>query len=119
MNTPSLAQKPGEQLGVTALQASRGYLEIAWQRKNLIALWVVAALVVGVLYWAQATRVYQAKAQVLVIKKRPDNVTGLDTRNLVIEDYVATHQALIKSPLIIDRAIKRHNLDQLKCLART
>jgi capsular exopolysaccharide synthesis family protein len=54
---------------------------------------------------------------VLVVKKRPDAVTGVDTRELSLEDYVATHQTLIKSPLVVGRAVQKHDLGALPCLA--
>src|ERR1043165_7001264 len=96
---------------------TRSLLEIAWNRKSLIALGIIVGLTVGVLLYVQATPVYQSKAQVLVVKKRPDNVTGIDTRNLVIEDYVATHTTLIESRTIIDRAIHNGQLNVLHCFA--
>jgi capsular exopolysaccharide synthesis family protein len=100
-----------------AIQAGHGILEIVWERKSYFALGVVVALVIGLLYYVQATPVYQSRAQVLVVKKHPDNVTGMDTRHLVIEDYVATHQMLIKSPVIIEQAIQKRNLGALESFA--
>ena len=90
-------------------------LEIAWSRKSLIALGVVIGLVLGLVFYAQATPLYQAKAQILVVKKRPDSITGIDTRNLAIEDFVATYKTLIESPSIIEGAIQRSNLASLEC----
>ena len=100
-----------------ALLMGRSLLEIAWNRKSLIALGVGVGLIVGLLYYAQTTPVYQSKAQILVVKKRPDTFTGIDTRNLSIEDFVATHKTLIESPTIIDGAIQRRNLASLECFA--
>ncbi len=97
--------------------AGLGLVEIAWQRKQLVALGIVVALVIAVVYFSQARRIYESTAQVLIVKKRPDSVTGLDTRHLAIEDYVSTHQALIRSPLIVDGAIRKRNLQDLKCFA--
>ena len=84
-----------------------GLLDLAWQRKSLLLLGVFVGLAAAILYYAKAQRVYESNAQVLVVKKRPDEVTGLDTRNLAIEDYVATHQTLLRSPVIVEKAIKR------------
>jgi capsular exopolysaccharide synthesis family protein len=98
-------------------QAGRGLLEIAWRRKALLALGIALGLIVGAFVFARTTPVYQSKAQVMVVKKRPDNVTGIDTRNLAIEDYVASHQALLKSPLIAERAVHQRDLHSLECLA--
>lgn len=83
--------------GPDNLAAGRGFLVVAWQRKLLIALSIAVALAAGTLYYNEASPVYESTAQILVVKKRPDTVTGMDTRNLAIEDYVATHQALLKS----------------------
>ncbi len=92
-----------------------GILEIAWLRKSRIGLGVVVGLVLGLIFYALATPVYQSRAQILVVKKRPDSFTGIDTRNLSIEDFVATHKTLIESPTIIEGAIQRRNLASLEC----
>jgi succinoglycan biosynthesis transport protein ExoP len=110
-------KQPLEQEGQDSARVRRGLLEIAWQRKPLIALGAAIALVLATFYYARAPRVYGSTAQVLVVKKRPDAVTGLDTRHLAIEDYVATHQTLIRSPLVVERAIKKRDLQALKCFA--
>ncbi len=89
-------------------------IQVIWQRKGLVLLGLVAGVILAGLYYAQAAPVYESKAQVLVVKKRPDAVTGVDTRQLSVEDYVSTHQVLIKSPLIIERAIKKRGLSALK-----
>src|SRR4051812_23079690 len=75
-----------------ALAMRRNVLEIGWRRKSLVGLGVVVGIVVGMLFYIQTTPEFQSKAQVLIVKKRPDTVTGLDTRNLAIEDFVATHK---------------------------
>src|SRR5476651_2158028 len=102
--------------GSSAFLAGRSLFEIAWNRKTYLALGGVVGLVLGLLFYVQATPVYQSKAQMLVVKKRPDNVTGIDTRNLAIEDYVATHKTLIESPVIIERAIQIRHLGNLESL---
>jgi capsular exopolysaccharide synthesis family protein len=79
-------------------------LQIVARRKSLVALAVVSSLVLGALYYALAPRVYEAKAQVLVIKKRADNVPGLDPTRGGTEDYLATQAGIIKSPVVIERA---------------
>src|SRR5262249_11947942 len=88
-----------------------GLFQIAWQRKSLLTLGVAVGLIVGGLYYAQHAPVYQSTSQVLVVKKRPDAVTGVNTQNLLsFEDYLATHQVLIKSPVIVERAVQKRNL---------
>jgi capsular exopolysaccharide synthesis family protein len=78
--------------------------QILARRKSLVALAVVSSLVLGALYYALAPRVYEAKAQVLVIKKRADNVPGLDPTRGGSEDYLATQAGIIKSPVVVARA---------------
>ena len=80
--------------------------QIAWRHKSLVLAGVVVALVLGTLFYVQRPRIYQSTAQVLVIKKRPDEVTGMNTHQTTLEDYVSTQQVLIRSPLIINRAIQ-------------
>lgn len=94
----------------------RNLMEIVWKHKSLVALGLFAGLVLGGLAYMLWPPVYQSKAQILVIKRRPDIITGIDTRNLVIEDYVATHKALIESPTIIKLAIDKRDLTSLSSL---
>jgi polysaccharide biosynthesis transport protein len=92
-------------------------LTIAWQRKSLLALGIVVMLVLGALYYAQATPVYKSEAQVLVVKRHPDIVTGDATHSSHFEDYIATHRIIMQSPVVVQGAIKLGQLDTLKCLA--
>jgi capsular exopolysaccharide synthesis family protein len=87
--------------------------QVAWQRRSLLLLGIGVGLLFGVLYYVVTSPTYRSTAQVLVVKKRPDEITGKDTRNLAIEDYVATQQILVSSPLIIERAIEKHSLGSL------
>jgi len=92
-------------------------VQTAWQRKWTVVAGVLAGLLLGGLYCQLSRPVYQATAQVLVLKKHPDIITGVDTRGAPVEDYVSTHQVLIKSPVIIDRAIAKGRLASLPSLA--
>jgi succinoglycan biosynthesis transport protein ExoP len=91
-------------------------LKIAWRRKWVLAAGAVVGLVLGGLYCQLSAPVYQSTAQVVVIKKRPEAVTGVETRGSP-EDEVATHQALIRSPLIVERAIHKQQLQTLRSFA--
>jgi capsular exopolysaccharide synthesis family protein len=94
-------------------------LQVAWRRKTLIFLCTVIVLGLAVAYYIRSVPVYQSSAQVLVVQKRPGAVTGVETRELALEDYVATHQVLIRSPVVIERACKKRDLASLKSLALT
>lgn len=95
---------------------SRDLLGIVWRRKALVLLGIVVGVVLGSFYYVVRQAVHESAAEVLVIKKRPDVVAGNEMKMSHFEDYVTTHQELIKSPLIINRAIEARNLRSLNAL---
>src|SRR5436190_8966231 len=92
-------------------------LRLVRHRKWWLILGTVAGIVLGCLYYAQCVPLFQSEAQVLVVKKRPEAVTGTNMSPSHFEDYVTTHRILIQSPLIVERAIERADLASLQCLA--
>lgn len=94
-----------------------GLVAAAWRNWWLVVLALGAACGGAVYYQHTTPPQYQASAQLLVVKKRPDAFTGVDTRMLSLDDYVATHQTLLRSTLLVERAIQHHQLDQLESLA--
>lgn len=97
--------------------SSRNVLLVVWQRRWLVLLGVVAGGIFGLLAFSQRPPVYRASAQVLVVKKQASNalpVAGGDPRVSVMEDYVATHLILIRSPLVVERAVKKRKLSELR-----
>jgi uncharacterized protein involved in exopolysaccharide biosynthesis len=96
----------------------RGLPEIAWQHRLLVLLGVLGGLGLGALYYLAGPPAYTASAQLLVVKKRPDP-PGADTHPGAFEDFVSTQQALLKSPLVAERAIHKHQLGSLKSFAGT
>jgi capsular exopolysaccharide synthesis family protein len=104
---------PGESHG------SFRILRIGLKHKGLVTLGVGIGLALGLLFLAKAPPTYQASAQVLVVKKRPNElpVPGSDARSPSAEDYLSTHQVLIRSPKIINKAIETAHLGRLKTLA--
>src|SRR5271165_577354 len=97
-------------------KGSRSFLSILWQRKALVILGMLLGLVAGFLFYWQRPPVYQSSAQILVIKKRSDPmpIAGGDPRVSYVEDYMGTHMVLLKSPLIIERAIRKRDLTSMK-----
>jgi capsular exopolysaccharide synthesis family protein len=93
-----------------------GFLSVLWMRKSLIGLGVVLGAVLGGLFYAQRRPLYQSSAQVLIIKKRPEALSG-GAGLTRFEDYVSTHLALIKSPLLVGQAVTRGNLQALPTFA--
>src|SRR5437870_10073009 len=114
----------GEQIEVDVLEQQvrmhSDFWGVALRRKSLIALGLVAGLVLGALYYAMRTPAYKSDAQVLVIKKRPEafSLTGSDyARAAYYEDYLSTHQVIMKSPLILGRALEKRQLLGLNSFA--
>jgi capsular exopolysaccharide synthesis family protein len=98
--------------------------EILWQRKAYVALGAVAGLVLGVLYWSMAPKTYESSAQVWVLKKHPDapiSAAGAADRGAgesnantnASEDFLGTHQSVLRSTVILNDAMKRGQLDAL------
>ena len=85
---------------------------IAWQRKSLVILGLVICLVCGALYFAQKQPVYRSDASVLVIRKAPEvggNI-AVDPATYFMEDYLATHTIIIRSPTIVGTAVEKGEL---------
>jgi succinoglycan biosynthesis transport protein ExoP len=109
-------QNGAEALELAPAHSSLRPVQLAWKHKGLVSLGVVLGGVLGALYYVQAKPVYQSGAQVLVIKKRPEALpmAGNDARLTIVEDYLATHQVLIKSPLIVSDAVREGKLHDLE-----
>ncbi len=101
-----------------AAATSRNLLLVFWRRKALVLTGTAVGLVIAGLVYAQSTPVYLSTAQVLVVKKSGGAVPleGGDPRATYMEDYLTTHILLIKSQLIVERAVKKHNLGNLPSL---
>jgi capsular exopolysaccharide synthesis family protein len=91
--------------------------QVVWRRKSLVVLGVLLGLGAGALACTRLTPQYQSSAKVLVVKKRPDAVTGVDTRPLAQEDYATTSQELLKSSAVLERAVQDGKLAELASLA--
>lgn len=92
---------------------------LAWCHRWLLLLGAVSGCIVGALYYSRATPIYQSSAQVLVVKKSPDAlpITNGETRSTYTDDYLSTHQTLIRSPVIVGAAVKQANLASLPSFA--
>ncbi len=89
-------------------------LSVAWRHKSLVCLGLAIGLGLAALYFVQVPPTFESKAKVLVVQRRPDSVTGIDTRRLSLgEDYASAHQEIVKSPSIIEKAVAKHHLDTL------
>jgi capsular exopolysaccharide synthesis family protein len=113
-----LADGPEAQAG----SSGPPYLELwraARRRKSLIFLGAVAGLVLGALYYATAHPVYEAKAQLLVVRKRPGDVPGLRAFAGAGDHHLSTQAGVLCSRLVVGRAIDEHRLVSLPGLGST
>lgn len=92
-------------------------LELFWRRRYAVIAGTILGILLGVAYSVVATPKYESFADVLVVQKRPQAVTGDHQYESGFEDYLATHLAVMVSPLIVERAIKSHDLASLQCFA--
>lgn len=86
---------------------------VGWRQKHWIVLGLLVGIGAGVACGILLPRVYQSSAQISFLKKRPDSVTGVDTRQLSADDYLAPPQEVLRSSLIIDGAIRAKGLAAL------
>jgi succinoglycan biosynthesis transport protein ExoP len=98
---------------------SRNLFKTVWRRKSLVVVVALVGLLGGFAFYAQRLPVYQSNAQILVVMKRSDTlpITGGDPRLSFYEDYLSTHLVLIKSPLIVEKAVQKRGLASLKSYA--
>ncbi len=91
-------------------------LRLLWQRKWLVLLGVVAGLVGGAMIYARTPPVYRSGSQILVIKKRTEMlpIGGTDVTQMYLDDYISTHILIIKSPEIIEQAVKKLPLAEMR-----
>lgn len=92
-------------------------MQVAWQRKSLVILGIMIGLVLGLLYYAQKQPAYQSISQMLVVKKTPNDslsLGGQESRLAYMEDYMSTQSILVRSPAIIERAVKKPSMQDLK-----
>jgi polysaccharide biosynthesis transport protein len=101
-------------------RSSRNLLKVVWQRKSLVVVAALGGLLGGFAFYAQRMPVYQSNAQILVVKKRSDPLpisNGGDPRLSFFEDYLSTHLILIRSPLVVERAVQKRDLGSLRSYA--
>lgn len=92
-------------------------LDLLWRRRSYLILGMLLGIILGILYCSLVPPKYESTADVLVVQKRPQAVTGDNQFESGFEDYLAIHRAVIASPLIVQRAIETSNLGSLQSFA--
>lgn len=96
--------------------AATDWLALLWRRKLIVVAVTGLTVLLGFLYDQRATPVYQSSAQVLLIKNETDLPIAGAGGQVSYEDALSTHMILIRSPLIVSRAVARHRLGSLPSL---
>jgi capsular exopolysaccharide synthesis family protein len=107
----------------TGVPPTRGgipsFVQVVWRHRGLVLFGLVFGATFGLLNYFQRQPVFRASAQVLVVKKQEANAlagpAGAATF-AVMDDYVATHLIVIRSPTIITQAVQKRNLGALRSL---
>jgi succinoglycan biosynthesis transport protein ExoP len=89
---------------------------------RLIGLSVAVCLTLALIYLASAERLYLATARLLVLQQgsRPLTVASGDSGRLVegADDFLPTHAVVIRSPLVVSKAIETVGIRNLPTLYR-
>jgi len=91
---------------------------IMWRRKWIVACMVIVSLGLGYLYFLNATPVYQSAAQILLIKKEAELPMIGPGGQVNYEDTLSTHMILLQSPMIVERAVQKHDLGELESIRK-
>ena len=76
-------------------------------RKNLVAAVMAAAALLGGLYYVTATRLYSAKAGLLVTQTRPDHLdTSITNEESVRQNSMPTFENMVCSAKVVEGALK-------------
>lgn len=102
-----------------AKAGGRNVLQILWQHRALVLLGLVLGGTLGALSYAQRPPVYRTSAQLLVVKKQ--SIGALigdrgDPNRQYVDDYIGAHLFVLRSPLLIEEAVRKRNLGSLRSL---
>lgn len=89
------------------------FLGFLWRRLWLIILVVVVAFGLGYLNFLKQPAVFQSSAETLIVKQRVRApIPGVQPE----ARYESTHETLLRSPVIINQAVQKHELGALPSL---
>ncbi len=93
-----------------------GFARAIWRRKWLVVSLMLIGAGLGYLYYGRAARVYQSSAQILLIQRKADlPVEGIEGE-ISYQNDLATHTYLLRSRMLIDRAVAKLDLNALPSL---
>jgi len=102
---------------------ARHLIEVVRRNWPIVAISTAACLTLAAIYLAGARREYQATAKLLVLQQggRPLNVPNGDPGRASegADDYMPTHAMIVRSPLVVSRAIEAVGAANTPSLAGT
>jgi succinoglycan biosynthesis transport protein ExoP len=97
------------------------FTAVLLRRKAYLVFGAIIGLIIGFLYYIITPKSYESSGRILVLKKQTENPLESSMRlehggvasSGTTEDFLETHKAVLRSPLIIERAIEKANLQEL------
>src|SRR5579883_1210978 len=97
------------------------FTAVLLRRKAYLVFGAIIGLIIGFLYYIITPKSYESAGRILVLKKQTENPLESSMRlehggvasSGTTEDFLETHKAVLRSPLIIERAIEKANLQEL------
>ena len=93
-----------------------GFLTILWRRKALVIFGLVVGLVAGFLFYLQKPPTFQSNARMVVFKRKSDQLSPGSTggQERMVEDFVSTQEAMLKSDIVWSRATEKLKRETLR-----
>ncbi|WP_437185181.1 polysaccharide biosynthesis tyrosine autokinase [Planctomicrobium sp. SH668] len=86
-------------------------------RSAVILCCAAIGVLLGVVYWANATEVYESKAKVLItlkdVRPKDDNTSGAWSEDRINAETLANHIEIVQSQSIISKALDRANWQEM------
>lgn len=89
-----------------AYRGAMRLIRIAEHRQVTVFWSLAACLAVGAAYYVLAPRYYRSQAKLMVVEQRGSNVAGIADQ-ADRDELMTTHKELVRSPIVIRRAIDR------------
>ncbi len=109
-NTDELQVVPGIGVDSTSLshpvQTLARFLRIVLLRRDILIITVIAALLLSLLYYATATRIYRAEASLLVLQTGQQDVAASMAGERVARDLMPTYTSIATSEAVLIEALK-------------
>ncbi len=82
------------------------FLHAVRRRRNLVIYALAVSALLGSLYYATVTRIYQSKASLLVMQTQPDTWTTRMSGDTGVNNLMDTYRSMISSDAVLAEAIK-------------